>query len=111
MHAAAEDQAEETSVGRRESPNAGKPYLELVTGTGTSPGGAIRLGGRNHEAGSTIEIAIDGRAVEEVVVAQDGRFSASVKTPSQFGPHRITIVDKASGKVIDGATVMVRPSH
>jgi hypothetical protein len=108
--AAAEDQAEGRPVGRRESPNAGQPYLELLTGT-VGAGGAIRLAGRNLEVGSTIEIAIDDRTVQNVVVGRDGRFSASVNAPLGFGLYRVTIVDATSKKVLDGASVTVRPEN
>jgi photosystem II stability/assembly factor-like uncharacterized protein len=105
---AAEDHAEDRPVARRESSNAGQPYLELLTGT-VGPGGAIRLAGRNHEVGSTIEIAIDGSTVQKVGVGRDGRFTASVNAPLGFGLYRITIVDATSKKVLDSASVTVRP--
>jgi hypothetical protein len=61
--------------------------------------------------GSTIEIAIDDRTVQNVVVGRDGRFSASINAPAEFGAYRITIVDATSKKVLDGASVMVRPEN
>jgi hypothetical protein len=111
MYAAeAKDLDAEKPVGQEVSPNAGKPYLEVQT-PATGSGGAIPLAGRNHEVGSTIEIAIDGRTVEKVVVGQEGRFFTTVQAPSQFGLHRITIIDGASRKVLDEATVTVRPDR
>lgn len=72
--------AEEKSVGREESPIAGKPYLEVTTGNSTganavAPGQTVQLAGRDHNAGSTVEIAIDGRTVEKV--ARSDRMASS----------------------------------
>jgi hypothetical protein len=55
-----------------------------------------------------MEIRLDNRTPEKVVVGRDGSFSAAVKAPSEFGAYRLTITDDASGKVIDAATVAVR---
>jgi photosystem II stability/assembly factor-like uncharacterized protein len=105
----AKDLSKERPVGRKEPTNAGEPYLELPAGPETGPGTSIPLSGRNLEAGSTIEITMDGRTVRELVVAQDGRFYARVKAPTRFGLYRITIVDGTSRKALDSAELMVRP--
>ena len=73
------------------------------------PGNVIPLIGLNYETGSTIEIAIDRDTVDRVMVVQGGKFFASIAAPSEFGLHRITIIDGASGKVINETMVMVRP--
>ena len=104
---AAEVKAEERPVGREESSNAGKPYLELLTGSSTSASRAIEVAGRNLEAGSTIEIAIDGRTVDKVVVAKGGRFSTTVETPREFGLHHISMINSRSRAVLAGASVTV----
>jgi photosystem II stability/assembly factor-like uncharacterized protein len=104
--------AEEKPVGREVSPIAGKPYLEVIAGTGANavaPGQTVQLAGRGHGAGSTVEIAIDGKIVEKVAVGQDGRFSATVEAPRQFGIHNITVIDQANAKVVDGSMLLVRP--
>ena len=104
----------EHAVGRAESPIAGKPYVEVITGhvTGANsaiPGQTIQIAGRSHRAGSTVEIAIDGKVIEKAAVAADGRFSATVEAPRQFGMHNITIIDQESAKPVDGAMLLVRP--
>jgi hypothetical protein len=94
---------------RKEAPAQGHPYLELLTGPDTVPGAAIRLAGRDFEARSAIAIAVDGRPVGRRTVEESGTFSASIQAPSEFGLHSMTIIDGATGKVITGAMVMVRP--
>jgi hypothetical protein len=64
VHVAEErNRAQQKLIGRERSPNAGKPDLEVLTGPESAPGDVIQLAGPN-KAGSTIEIAIDGRQVE-----------------------------------------------
>jgi hypothetical protein len=108
------DRIEYSPAGRSESLTASRPYLEVITGdligsNVVAPEHTIQLGGRGHHPGSTVEIAIDGKTVQEVVVGQRGRFSVTVEAPRQFGIHKITIIDQSSAKVIDGAMVLVRP--
>jgi hypothetical protein len=110
MYAADEQEvAEEEVVGGEQSPIAGKPYIEILTGPLTSPGRTIELTGRGFAPGSLIEIAIDGYSIEKVLVRDEGKFSATVQAPNQFGLHSLTIIDPASGRVIDGTMVTVRP--
>jgi photosystem II stability/assembly factor-like uncharacterized protein len=101
--------AEERPVGRTESPTAGKPYLELLTGSVTVPNGRIQIAGRNLRAGSPVEIAFDGSTVQRVVPHREGRFSSAVQAPSQFGIYSLTLIDSATGRVLNGAMVSVRP--
>jgi hypothetical protein len=103
------EEAEERPIGRTESPTAGKPYLEVLTGSVTSPGGTIQLAGRNVEAGNPVEIAIDGNTVQRVAAGREGKFSTAVHAPIQFGVHSITLIDSASRKVLNGALISVRP--
>ena len=110
MYAADEnDRTEQVPVGRERSPTADKPYLEVLTGPVSSPSHTIRLSGRGFEVGTTIKIAVDGNNVEQLVVRPGGKFLVAVQAPRQIGLHSITIIDSASGRVIDGTMVAVRP--
>lgn len=110
MYTAKRPEAEERPVGRTESPNAGKPYLELLTGSAASPGSTIQLAGRNLEAGKPVEIAIDGKTVKRVTADRAGKFSnTTVQAPFQFGVHSLTLIDSASRKVLNGALISVVP--
>jgi hypothetical protein len=91
----------------QESPNAGEPYLQVLTGPITVAGDVIPLVGLNYQTESPIEISIDGHAVDRVMVVQGGKFFASVTTPSESGLHHITTIDGAIGKVINQTTVML----
>jgi Tectonin domain len=104
------EEAEERPVGRTESPTAGQPYLEVLTGSVTSPASTIQLAGRNLEAGKPVEIAIDGNTVQRVTADRAGKFSTAVKAPTQFGVHSLTLIDSASRNVLDGALISVRPT-
>jgi hypothetical protein len=101
--------AEEKPVGRRESPTAGRPYLEVLTGSVTVPFGTLQLAGRNLGAGRPVEIAFDGYTVQRLVADRSGKFSATVKAPSGFGAHSLTLIDSASRRVLNGAIIFVRP--
>ena len=107
------EKSDEERVGSEQSPTAGKPYLELLGGrtdgaNGFAPGEPIQLSGRGFPIGMAIVIAIDDRPVEKTVVGHEGRFSARVPAPREFGLHSLTARDGASGKVIDGTMVLVR---
>ena len=101
------DRTEEKPIRQEKSPNTGKPYLQVLTGPITGPGDVIPLVGLNYQMGSPIEILIDGHAIDRVMVVQGGKFFASVTAPSEFGLHRITVIDGTIGKVINQTTVMV----
>lgn len=110
MYTAKRPEPEERPVGRTESPNAGKPYLELLTGSAASPGSTIQLAGRNLEAGKPVEIALDGKTVKRVTADRAGKFSnIAVQAPFQFGVHSLTLIDSASRKVLNGALISVVP--
>lgn len=102
-------EGEERPVGRIESPTAGKPYLEVLSGSVTSPRGTIQLAGRNLTAGKPVEIAIDGNTVHRIAANREGKFSTVVKAPTQFGLYRLTLIDSASRKVLNGALISIRP--
>jgi hypothetical protein len=97
--------AEEKPVGRIESSRAGKPYLEVLAGSVTSPGSTIQLAGRNLQAGKLVEIAIDGNTVKTVAADRTGKFSTAVQAPFQFGLHNLTLIDSASREVLNGALI------
>jgi hypothetical protein len=102
-------EAEEKPVGRTESPTAGKPYLELLTGSVTVPNGTIQLAGRNVEPGKSVEIALDGHSIDKLVADRVGKFSATVQAPSAFGTYSLTLIDSATGRILNGAIISVRP--
>jgi BNR-Asp box repeat protein len=102
-------EAQEKPVGRIEPPNARKPYLEVLTGSVTGPGSTIRLAGRNLEPGKPVEIAIDGNTVKRVAADRTGKFSTAVQAPFRFGVHSLTLIDSASRKVLNGASISLRP--
>jgi hypothetical protein len=112
QEAANRAEVEEKPIGREESPTVGKPYLEVRTGNALGsnvalPGQTVQIVVRGARGG--IEIAIDGETLGTVAVGDEGQFSASVEAPRQFGIHKITIINQANGKVIDGAMLLVRP--
>jgi peptidoglycan hydrolase-like protein with peptidoglycan-binding domain len=102
-------EAEEKPVGRTQSPTAGKPYLEVLTGSVTVPNGTIQVAGRNLRAEGSVEIAFDGTTVQRLVADRAGKFAATVQAPSEFGIHTLTLIDSATGRVLNGAMVSVRP--
>ena len=95
------------------SPTAGKPYLHLATSASgaanfIAPEKPLEIAGRGFRAGTSVDIAIDGRVVEKVRVGDSGAFSLAVTAPREAGLHTVTARDPASGTAIDGATFLVR---
>jgi Putative peptidoglycan binding domain len=102
-------EAEKTPVGQEQPPSEQKPYLEVASDPVT-PGATIQLSGRGLPPGSKIEIAVDRKTVQRLVADRQGKFSAAVQAPSQFGFHSLTLIDSASKKVLDGAMISVSPN-
>jgi len=92
-------------VGRRESPTAGKPYIDLPTRA--APLQSMTLYGRSFSVSEVIEISIDDRRVQEASVTEKGRFTVRVLAPRDFGLHTVTARDAQTRKFIAGAMFLV----
>lgn len=110
---ARKEEREEQAPEQQRSPTAGKPYARITTGRGPSANVVateqpLGISGSGFQPGTTVEIAVDGKAVEKASVAQDGTFSVKVRAPQVVGLHSATIRDPETGKVIDGFMFIVR---
>jgi photosystem II stability/assembly factor-like uncharacterized protein len=110
---AQERQSNEERVGSEKSPIADQPYVRITTGRNEAgnavvAGSRIQLAGKGFRPGTQITIALDGRIVEKVGIAENGEFSVTMPAPQQVGLHRATVRDAETGKVIDGVMFIVR---
>ena len=98
--------------GRQESEVAGKPYISLQLGSGAANTVVARkpftIALRNFAANASIEIAIDGYAVEKRRVNEKGEAIIRVVAPREPGLHSVTVRDAQTQRVIDGAMFIVR---
>ncbi|GAC1395238.1 MAG: hypothetical protein NVSMB68_12310 [Thermoanaerobaculia bacterium] len=108
---AAERNQDKEPIGSKESPTAGKPYLQLdIARSGSNrvaPLQPITISGRSFPANTSLEIAVDGGPVEKVQVSENGTFTVRIIAPRDFGVHAVTVRDAQTQKVIDGAMFLV----
>ena len=106
----------EVSVGQKQSPTAGKPYVRIETNNSrgnrfASPGQVIDVVAQTLPAGKLMDIKLDGGFVEKVTVNPDGSFVAQLTAPDKFGIHTITIADEATGTLTTGTMFLVTPAN
>ncbi len=108
---AAEDTNTEESEQRGISPTATKPYVHLaLPGRDIERlvmGDRFNVVGRRFAPGAALEILVDGDVVAKVTVSDDGSFMATIAAPQEPGVHTLTVRDRASQHVIDGAQFKV----
>jgi hypothetical protein len=100
-------------TGSAESPTSGKPYFQLIMSriagsNAVGPGEAITLKGRNFKPGVDLAIELDDHPAQRVTVQANGTFDTEIHAPAEFSVHRVTVRDKTTAKIIDGATFFVR---
>ena len=107
-----EREQDKEETGRKESPTAGKPYIELQLGSGGANFvGALKpfvIALRNFPADTPLEIAIDDKIVEKSRANETGEAVIRVVAPREAGLHSVTVRDAQTQKVIDGAMFIVR---
>jgi hypothetical protein len=107
----AQEEEKHEPIGNKQSPTTGKPYVQM-TGPPEQPnrfvpGKSIQLSGKDFVPETPVEITIDDRVVEKVIVNRDGVFQVATPVPQEFGLHTLTVRDGKTGKVIDGAMFIV----
>jgi photosystem II stability/assembly factor-like uncharacterized protein len=107
-----EREQDKEETGRKESPTAGKPYIELQLGSGgANTVGALKpfvIALHNFRAETALEIAIDDKVVEKGRANEKGEAVVRLVAPREAGLHSVTVRDAQTQKVIDGAMFIVK---
>jgi hypothetical protein len=107
--------APEGSSEPADKPDPSQPYLAVSTRSPTGPGmvqdgGSVRLSGRGFDAGSSVEVLLDGKAIGHTEPGEDGRVRYELQVESDWTNdwHRVEMVQKTARGVRRAASTVIK---